>query len=253
MRSCRLLAVFAALFLTAPAVATDFLHEQLSIARVREAREAKSAVLKELFAKQGLAYPPKGVFLRVFKLDRELELWGQAPDGSYRLVKTYPICASSGTLGPKRQEGDGQVPEGFYRIGVFNPRSNFHLSLGIDYPNASDRIRGDRKHLGGAIMIHGSCVTIGCVPITDPLIDEVYVAALEARAQGQAVIEAHFFPARLTEAGWRRLERDSSATTETLSFWHELKAGFDAFEETHQPPIVRVDSKGRYQVTRNRR
>jgi murein L,D-transpeptidase YafK len=222
----------------------DFLAQQLAHARVRAAAEAKRSLLKALFARQGLAYPPKGVFLRVFKQDRELELWGQAADGRYALVKTYAICASSGELGPKRQEGDSQVPEGFYQIWMFNPASAYHLSLGVSYPNASDRIRGVRSHLGGAIMVHGNCVTIGCVPLTDAMIEEVYVAAMDARANGQASIEAHFFPTRLDEAGLKRL----AEKRELLPFWRELKPGYDAFEETHRLPKVSVDARGRYVV-----
>ncbi len=49
----------------------------------------------------------------------------------------------AGTLGPKTNAGsDYQVPEGFYYINEFNPKSSFHLSLGLNYPNASDRILG---------------------------------------------------------------------------------------------------------------
>jgi hypothetical protein len=64
----------------------------------------------------------------------------------YSLVKTYPICATSGRVGPKRRFGDEQVPEGFYELDWFNPQSNFYLSLHVSYPNKSDRILGSRKN-----------------------------------------------------------------------------------------------------------
>ena len=54
---------------------------------------------------------------------------------------SYPICAGSGDLGPKRERGDGQVPEGLYEIDRFNPTSRYHLSLRVNYPNLSDRLR----------------------------------------------------------------------------------------------------------------
>src|SRR5690606_11025729 len=98
----------------------------------------------------------------------------------FTLVKTYPVCSSSGLPGPKRKKGDRQTPEGFYHIDRFNPQSAFHLSLGINYPNSSDKILG-HSDPGGDIFIHGSCVTIGCVPLTDDLIKEVYVLAVEAK------------------------------------------------------------------------
>ncbi|MBC7451384.1 MAG: hypothetical protein H7259_07840, partial [Cytophagales bacterium] len=56
----------------------------------------------------------------------------------FTLTKTYSICSASGTSGPKRKQGDNQVPEGVYYIDRFNPASNFHLSLGLNYPNTSD-------------------------------------------------------------------------------------------------------------------
>jgi murein L,D-transpeptidase YafK len=230
------------------AAAADFRAQQLKASTVREAMASKGEVVRTLFESKGLPYPPRGVFIRVFKLDRELELWGQAKSGEYVLVKTYPICASSGAPGPKRQEGDGQVPEGFYEISVFNPYSAFHLSLGIDYPNASDRVRGHKPHLGSAIMIHGNCVTIGCVPITDALIEELYIAALEAHAAGQPRIAADFFPGRLDAAGWKRLTSQPRTTPELVAFWTELKAGYDAFERTHRPPKISVAADGRYVV-----
>src|SRR6476659_6148770 len=93
----------------------------------------------------------------------------------FRLFKTYKVCALAGTLGPKRMEGDYQVPEGFYLIDEFNHQSTYYLSLGINYPNASYRILSDSLRPGSVIYIHGSCVTVGCIPITDQQIDELYI------------------------------------------------------------------------------
>jgi murein L,D-transpeptidase YafK len=244
----RLCALLFSVLLSLSVQAADFRAQQLAVLRVKKAYEQSRAKVQQLFEAKGLAFPPRGIFLRVFKLDRQMELWGRGEDGRYVLVKQYPVCASSGDLGPKRQEGDGQVPEGFYTVSVFNPRSNYHLSLGIDYPNASDRARGQGK-LGGAIMIHGDCVTIGCVPITDELIEEVYIAAVEARAAGQARIEAHFLPGRLDADGWKRLQAQPAVTKAMLDFWQELRPGFESFEQSRRVPVVRVDKQGRYSVT----
>jgi len=135
------------------------------------------------------------IFIRGFKSEKKLELWVSSKTNPvYQLYDVYPICASSGQPGPKRREGDGQVPEGFYSISVFNPYSNYYISLGINYPNQSDRILGDKNALGGAIMIHGNCVTIGCIPLTDDKIKEVYVLAVEAKNSGQLEIPVHLFP-----------------------------------------------------------
>ena len=244
-----ILCAFAISVLASTPAFGDFRSDQLRSDRVRTALAEKGPALKALFAAKGVPYPPKGIFLRVFKLDRELELWAEGTNGVYQLVKTYAICAGSGRLGPKRREGDSQVPEGFYSIAAFNPYSNFHLSLGIDYPNASDRVRGKGNRLGGDIMIHGNCVTIGCVPITDPMIEEVYLAAMGARAAGQARIQAHFLPTRLNADGWAQLNSQGNGNAVLLAFWRELQPGYDAFEQTHRPPHITINGDGRYQVT----
>src|SRR6185312_9459157 len=132
--------------------------------------------------KKGLSYPAKDIFLRIFKGQNEMELWARDNDTSeYRKVKTYRICALSGILGPKRTEGDRQVPEGYYFIEDFNPKSDFHLSLLLNYPNYSDMMIGDKKKPGGDIYIHGGCVTVGCMPMTDEGIQELYVICLNAK------------------------------------------------------------------------
>ena len=115
-----------------------------------------------------LKWPAKYVYIRSFKYDAQLEVWvkNEAKE-KYKLFKTYKVCMQSGTMGPKRLQGDYQVPEGFYYINEFNPHSNYHLSLGLNYPNASDRILSDSFRPGGNIYIHGSCVSVGCIPVTD--------------------------------------------------------------------------------------
>jgi len=77
------------------------------------------------------------------------------------------------------------VPEGFYRVTRFNPTSSFHLALGVDYPNAS-RIASSARSLSAAdIFIHGACATIGCVPLTDEVIEELYLIAWDTSQKGR--------------------------------------------------------------------
>jgi murein L,D-transpeptidase YafK len=267
--TCR--ALFAIAFLLAfPAVGlrskssglSVFKEDQLRCKRVRSAVHEKEEYLKSLFARIGLAYPPRQIFIRAFKEEKVLELWARvSPDREFVLIKTYDICSLSGGLGPKRREGDRQVPEGFYVIDGFNPASIFYLSLGLNYPNASDQVLGDTLSPGGDIFIHGKCVTIGCLPLTDEKIKEVYLAAVEARAAGQAQIPVHIFPARLTEANLSRLRdmlrngrppvslplKDLDRGENLLAFWRNLKEGYDRFEWTKRVPAVKVDqATGRY-------
>jgi len=149
----------------------------------------------EQLAEGGIESDQLALLLRAFKREAELEIWGKNKrDETFQLLVTYPICASSGTLGPKRREGDRQVPEGVYYIDRFNPRSQYHLSLGLNYPNASDVIRGDPMAPGSDIFIHGKCVTIGCLPMTDPVIEEIYQLAELARAPGRSEFRCIFSP-----------------------------------------------------------
>ena len=112
------------------------------------------------------------VFIRIFKEEKELELWVDN-EKQFKHFKTWPICKYSGTLGPKLKEGDGQAPEGFYFVprSRMNPRSRFHLSFNLGYPNAYDRAH---KRTGSALMVHGNCVSIGCYAMTDAGIEEIY-------------------------------------------------------------------------------
>src|SRR6195952_2280048 len=143
----------------------------------------EDSVIKQ-FEQKKLTWPPQAMYIRSFKYDKQLEVWvkGEAKE-PYKLFKTYKVCMQSGTMGPKRMEGDYQVPEGFYYINEFNPNSNYHLSLGLNYPNASDRILSDSLRPGSAIYIHGNCVSIGCIPISDIPIEELYIIASIVRAQ----------------------------------------------------------------------
>lgn len=193
----------------------------------------------------GLRFPLKYVFLRALKQERTLELWAANAPGRLKLVATYPIAAASGGPGPKRQAGDLQVPEGVYRIDRFNPRSRFHLSLGLDYPNASDRRRSDSKRPGSDIFIHGNRVSIGCMAMTDAFIDEIYPACRSAI--NRKSIAVHVFPCRMDGPAMADLIERYPQHRE---FWRELRPIYDAFESTHRTPRVRVTSTGVYRLVR---
>lgn len=176
----------------------------------------------------------------------KLEAWvKEAGKRQYTLLHVYDICATSGELGPKRKEGDLQVPEGVYHINHFNPQSNFYLSLGISYPNTSDKVLSDRRNPGGAIYIHGNCVTIGCLPITDEKIKELYVLAVEARNNGQLKIPIHIFPAALHQAAFTVLQMKMPAHRK---FWENLKSIYDDFEDTRTIREIEIDNEGFYSV-----
>jgi murein L,D-transpeptidase YafK len=180
------------------------------------------------------------VFFRAFKEEAKLEVFVlDRASQKFVLFRTYPIAAASGELGPKLAEGDGQVPEGFYFVppAAMNPASQFHLSFNIGYPNEYDR---SYQRTGSAIMVHGNCVSIGCLAMTDPKIEEIYTLGAAAHAGGQAFFRFHIFPFRMTT------ERTAAAAdTVNAEFWSNLKQGYDHFEQNRLPPEVTVVA-GRY-------
>lgn len=230
----------------------NFTKAQMRNSRVAAARYEKRFAIKQLFRQRGVPYPADQVFIRIFKRERQLELWAR-PEGAdtFALLKSYEICALSDKAGPKRKQGDRQTPEGFYYIDNFNPRSGFHLSLHINYPNASDRILGSEEALGGDIFIHGGCKTEGCMAVTDENIKEIYWIAVEARDNGQDRIPVHIFPARLTDNNLAQLANVFSKEPELVRFWGNLKPGYDYFAQHKKLPNVTVSSLGRYKYLKD--
>ncbi len=180
--------------------------------------------------------PDAPIFVRIFKEESELEIW-KLRDGHFELFRTYPICAWSGTLGPKVVQGDRQAPEGFYTVsrGQMNPHSNYHLAFNIGFPNAQDRANG---YTGSALMVHGNCKSVGCYAMTDAYIEEIYILAREAFNGGQTRFHVHAFPFRLTAENMQR-HRDNP----WYPFWARLKEGYDSFDASGKPPVVKVCSK----------
>lgn len=242
--------LLCAVFLHRPAhsqEANSFRDQQLAFPRVRTAAREKTDALRRMFQEKQLPYPPRAILLRAFKKEAQLELWAQnSASAPLVLVHTYGICATSGVLGPKRKFGDMQVPEGFYELDWFNPQSNFLLSMHISYPNAADRILCSHANPGGDIFLHGDCVTIGCIPITDDGIKEVYWLAVEVHSAGQRHIPIEIFPARLTDAGFQSLLREHPNQPSLTGFWSNLREGFSAFEKDHRALKISVARDGKY-------
>jgi len=186
-----------------------------------------------LLAEKGMTVE-QPILMRIFKAESELEVWKQKEDGHYYHFKTYPICAYSGGLGPKLKQGDRQAPEGFYLIDkdLMNPRSKYHLAFNIGFPNAYDRAL-DRT--GSNLMVHGDCTSSGCYAMTDAVVEEIFILALEALTSGQENFQLHAFPFRMTAANLAAHRKD-----DWYEFWANLKEGYDYFETTRLAPSLAV-------------
>ncbi|MFT3934972.1 MAG: L,D-transpeptidase family protein [Chitinophagaceae bacterium] len=230
------------------APAFNFVNYQRSFPVFNEALKRKEDTLIKQFADKKLVWPAKYIYIRSFKYDSQLEVWvKQESNEQYKLFKTYKVCALAGTLGPKRMAGDYQVPEGFYYINEFNPRSNYHLSLGLNYPNASDRMLSDSMQPGGDIYIHGSCVTTGCIPITDTQIEELYILATQAKNQGEDFIPVHIYPVAFkNQRSSYYLSMYQKDFPEYKRMADKLKQVYYYFEKHKNLPVIMVDDKGNY-------
>lgn len=177
------------------------------------------------------------IYIRIFKEESELEIWKRAADGRYRQIKTFPICTWSGTLGPKRAQGDFMSPEGFYDITAasLKPDSKYHLAFNIGYPNALDRALG---RTGDFIMVHGNCVSVGCFAMTDTLMEEIYAFAREAFEGGAVRVPVHIFPFRMSGLNLKRHAADPARES-----WAPLKEAYDDFAQTFEPPRIGMCDK----------
>jgi len=225
-----------------------FIDYQRSIPKIGELMNRKEDTLMRQFREKGLSWPARYVYIRSFKYDSQLEVWVKnLKEDKYKLFKSYKVCALAGTLGPKRMAGDYQVPEGFYYINEFNPRSEYHLSLGLNYPNASDRMLSDSTQPGGDIYIHGSCVTTGCIPILDSQIEELYILAAHAKDMGEDFIPVHIFPVNFNNArSVDFLNKYLQTFSEYTPFAKSMRNAFYYFEKYREVPFVMVNSKGEY-------
>jgi murein L,D-transpeptidase YafK len=176
------------------------------------------------------------IFIRIFKEESLLEVWIRTGT-EYQHLKDYFICAYSGTLGPKLQEGDRQAPEGFYTVKKYqlNPNSKYHLSFNLGFPNQYDR---EHNRTGSFLMVHGNCVSDGCYAMTDEKIEEIYMLVEGALQKSQRYVQVHAFPFRMTDKNMA-LYGDS----EWYDFWVNLKEGYDYFEAEKLPPYVKVENQ----------
>ena len=201
----------------------------------RSQQPISSATLAKMEALDTTASSP--TLIRTYKKEAELEIWKMKSNGEYALLKAYPMCRWSGQLGPKKREGDMQVPEGFYTIapGQMNPNSHYYLAFNVGYPNAYDRAYG---RTGGNVMVHGVCSSAGCFSMTDEQVADIYAIARNSFNGGQREIQLQSYPFHMTAENMAKFRLDPN-----IDFWKNLKDGSDHFEVTKNEPSVLVCGK----------
>jgi murein L,D-transpeptidase YafK len=223
----------------------NFLYYQLTFPRVNFAKLNYDSSLQKIFNDNQLHFPAKQIYIRAFKKEQILEVW--ATDNiQFHLIKTYNFTAKSGILGPKQQEGDLQIPEGFYQLETFNPESKFHLSFKINYPNFSDTIRNKNfENLGSDIYIHGSNKTVGCIPIGNENIEELYWLCVKSFSINTN-IPIHIFPFKMEE---KNLVSNLKKFPKQASFWKSIQPMYRFFQ-SHKMlgEVTGCDEFGNYQL-----
>lgn len=227
----------------------SFEETQKTYERVRDAYDRKEELFLMKCRSKEVPETFGNMYIRVFKKEGIMEVWVQpAPGAKYVKFQEYQVYAMSGTLGPKRQQGDAQVPEGFYSINEFNPFSNYHLSLGINYPNESDMKLSTAPRKGGDIFIHGGSASAGCMAMSNYYIEDIYLAAVKARNQGQQNIPVHIFPFKMTVVNMEYYCRFANFK-DCIKFWKNLQQGYFFFENNRRLPDVTVASDGFYHIS----
>ncbi len=218
-----------------------------------------------------ITYPPEASLLRVFKKERKMEIWSKNVDmKQMKLVKTLPICSMDFEPGPKFREGDGKTPEGFYssdflygsRVylmwikleedlvendGNENNGSSFRMC--IDYPNRLDRKKSAafNQNTGGAICIHGNCVSAGCVSFDNWDFLPVFAFSRHHNSDQFGEIQVHIFPfdfnkVESLEDEALRFESSSYFSSDQLYlFWKNLKEGYDIFNSNPNPLDFQIE------------
>lgn len=159
-------------------------------------KRARSAI-RPYFKQSGIDYPPRKITLLAMKQEQKVELWASNGNDQFRFIHTYKIQKLSGILGPKLREGDGQVPEGIYKIIGLNPNSSYHLSMKINYPNEFDLEHAKqegRTEPGTNIFIHGKAVSIGCLAMGDKTIEELFLLVKDVGIENTEVVIAPYDP-----------------------------------------------------------
>ncbi|TAG87381.1 MAG: hypothetical protein EAZ20_10700 [Bacteroidetes bacterium] len=229
---------------------TTYLKQELKFPRVREAYKTKKEIINQYYEDKKIDQESVQIYIRVFKKEKELEIWAKDKQKEqFILLKKYPICDISGNLGPKRKLNDNQIPEGFYHIDRFNPNSTYLLSLGLNFPNKSDKYSIDStEKLKSEIFIYGGCKTKGSIPMSDDKIKEIYVMAVDAKAAGQKKIAVSIFPTKLNNENFNFLKEEHADKPELVKFWKQLKEGYNAFEKCKKLPDIMIDNKGNYKI-----
>jgi len=220
-----------------------FKQMQLNYPIVKAIYEKHWKALSDSIRSKKISPDSFNLYFRVFKYEKEFEIWMKnSGDVRYQLFKTMYLCATSGDLGPKKYNKDGQIPEGFYAITKFNPNDKYkYLALKIDFPNAVDREIAEEP-LTTSVFIHGTCETTADIVLDKEDMEQVYLLCVEARNRKEALY-IDIYPCRFSKEAENML---SNYPKKSIRFWNNIKDAYFYFEENKWLPRINSNNKGKY-------
>lgn len=212
--------------------------------------------LPKLLRDNNIPYANAEIYIRVFKRELRVELFAREKNinNRYTFIKSYQVLNSVvSRLGPKTREGDCLTPEGIYRLIYGNcwRWSDFYLAFKISYPNRADRIRKGFWNLtgsiGGDINFHGCTASIGCIPIGNPSIEEVFILLTRNLGRNNIAVRIDIFPFDFSTNENRNLHEEYRERNQNLAeFWDGLKKIYEYFETNRTLPNYSIDDRTGY-------
>lgn len=213
-----------------------------------------------------IKYPPDCTVIRVFKQERECEIWSKdSSQDSLSLIMTIPICAMDFEPGPKLKAGDSKTPEGFYYGDFAYYSNNWFMWIDLNNVNKSGEVKKgsafriclnypnqiDQRHTnmagfstpGGAICVHGNCVSIGCISFLNKNFIPVYAFSRHHNSTKYGKIQYHVFPfrssdkteAEITAFSKSFIHHNKYSPNEVKKFWKSLEFGENLFNNEKMP------------------
>ena len=188
--------------------------------------------LPHLLKNSSLIYDDLDILFIAYKSELEFQFWAKSrnKDSSYKFISSYPITDSTVSIvGPKSKYGDSRTPEGIYSV-IFYPSfrwSDFYLAFRITYPNNLDLAR--RKYwnigakAGGDINLHGCCISIGCIPVGNPVVEEIFFVTRENQIQNSN-ISIMIFPYKFDNKDTKKSHYEKyDNNLKLIEFWKSLE------------------------------
>ena len=171
----------------------------------------------------------------------------------YSFIKLYNIKNSNvARLGPKTKQGDTLTPEGIYTLDFYPAFkwSDFYLAFKITYPNRADYIRRNFWNVitkpGGYINIHGCCVSIGCVPLGNPDIEELFFFIRNNQIKNN-LIDVHLYPFKFDSPdNEKTISLYKDRNKKIYDFWENLKDIYLYFTQNKKIPKYKIDNTTGY-------